>query len=155
MEVSAKFDTTFILIPRIENKPGMGEEITASLYELGVDVEYFQATSTPGREYADIMVMIKSGDVARAMAAIDRTKKKIGCGKPVIISGLTGITIMGTGVKKSSEFLYRALGVCARLGVNVVIAYTTLISINLYVESKSFSPELVEKIREELKSPGG
>ncbi len=151
MEISAKFDATFILIPNVENKPGSGEEITASLYELGVDVKYFQATSIPGKEHADIMLMIDSGDTGRSRAAINRIRKKIKCGKPIIIDGLTGITIMGAGVKSSSKFLYRTLGVCAKLKINVTIAFTTLISINLYVEAKSFSPELVRKIEEALK----
>ena len=152
MEVSAKFDTTFICIPKVENKPGIGEEITAALYELGVDVEYFQATNIPGREDTGILMIVKPEDIKRSIVAINNARKKIECGKPVIINELTGIIIRGAGIKNSSGFLYRALRVCAKLGVNVSIVYTTLISINMYVDTRSFTSELIGRIEQELKA---
>ncbi len=152
MEISAKFDTMFIFIPKIENKPGCGEEITASLYELGVDVEYFQATTVPGREYTDVLIIVKQEDIKRSMAAINSARKKIECGKPVLVNGLTGIIIRGAGVRNSSKFLYCAMKVCAKSKVNVSIVYTTLISINMYVDTRNFNLELIGEIEQELKA---
>ena len=149
MEVMIKYNMSFIMVPKVKNEPGVGEEVMKCLYELGVEVEYFNALATRS-DSADIVVMVKSGDVERVVSGVSKIKGRIGGAKPTVATELAGIVITGLKLKESSEVLYKSFAVCARFKTNVITAYTTLTSINLFVESKNLTADLMEDLRKEF-----
>ena len=150
MEVLSRFNVVFIILRDVENKPGVGAEIMKSLSSLGVEIESFQAYSLPASKYADIVVMVREENVERAVLGINATRRKVKREGPFVVADITGITIRGTGIKENSKVLEQAFSICASHNVNVVMAYTTLISLNLYVSSTDLTLEVMKALQSEF-----
>ena len=151
IEIIPRFNVASIILRDVKNKPGVGGELLTRLNEAGVAVEYFNATPT-SHEQSTIIMMVAAEEVYKAISSVNKARKKIGGGNPEITTELMEITIRGVSVRESGEPLAKAFTACERKGVNVIMAYTTPISINLFIETKDFTTELIDELRKEYES---
>jgi aspartokinase len=122
-----------------------------ALREVGVDVESFQAVSDPGNELGDVLMLAVSADgIDAATKSIMKADGKVGGAPPVVIEDLVGITIRGITVANSTEILHRAFGVFAKLGINIPMAYTARLTLQIYVDARNFTDSVVEELKKEL-----
>ncbi|MDD2890393.1 MAG: hypothetical protein PHE49_07120 [bacterium] len=147
MEVSIRFNQTFLIVKNVRNEPGVGAEIMGDLYELGVDTEYFHATPSPDGKKSDILIMINNENLEKTVFGINTARKKTGGDKTVILTDLTGIIIRGSGTKEISQALTKAFSICTKHEVNVALVYTTFVSANLYVSSETVTKEFMDDLR--------
>lgn len=142
----------FVIIRNVKNKPGMGRQITGAISEMGVNIEAFNALSTPTEDRADVMIIVRNEDVKKVKDAVNRERKITEADKAVVVRGLTGIVIRGgASMRETPGVLERAFRVATDHGVNVIMAYTTLVSLNLFIESKDFTPEFMSALEREFK----
>lgn len=147
MDISIRFNQTFLIVRNVKNEPGVGAEIMSVLYESGVDVDYFHVTPSSDGKKSDVLIMISNENLEKTIFGINTARKRTGGDKTVILNDLTGIIIRGSGTKEISKALAQAFIICAEYEVNVALVYTTLVSANLYVSSETVSKEFMDALR--------
>lgn len=151
MEVVTKYNVVFIILKNVENRPGILAEIMKNMHNAKIGVEYLHAVSVPGAKTGDIMIIIKAEDKPKALPIVEKIKPEIKGEKIVIVEDLAGLVIRGISSTTASEALDKVFSICANMGVNIIMAYTTLVTLNIFIETEDLSMELIETMMEALK----
>jgi aspartokinase len=135
----------------VHNQPGVGAVVIEALRKSGVDIESFQAVSDPASESGDlVMLAVRADKVDLATKGIIKANGKVGGAPPVVIEDLVGITIRGITIANSTEILHRAFEVFAKLGINVPMAYTARLTLQVFINANDFNDRIVEELKKEL-----
>lgn len=151
LEVSIKRNLSFILIKRAHNRPGVAFQIVKALQEQGIEIDQFYGVGAPrSKEGEAIIVSVSSSKAEEAFKHIRAADGTISEEKPILISPVIGITIKGFALKDATDVITRVFDLCHKLGLNIIVMYTTLISLNVFMEAKHFNREVAETFIKEF-----
>ncbi len=153
VEISKKNDMCFVVVRKMNNKPGTAAIILSSLKEAGVNVENLQAIVDPKNEQADVFTLaVGLPDVEKTVQSIERANGEVGGERPpLVVKNLAGVVVRGITLENSTNVFHQVFKICGNLGINVAMVYTTPISLNIYIKEKVFVNQLLEGLRRGLK----
>ncbi len=148
--ISKKENICFVVVRRVNNKPGMGAIILESLKEARINIENLQVIADPKSKYEGVIMMaINKVDVKKTLQSIE---KAIGeADRDIsVIKNLIGVTIRGITIANSTDILHRVFKICGKLKINVAMSYTTLISLSIYVQKGLSVNRLIKELNREF-----
>lgn len=128
-------DEAQISLRRVADRPGVSAAIFVPLAEEHINVDMIVQNVSEDGSKTDMTFTVPSGDMDKAVHALDKVKAEIGCDSIQSETGLAKISVIGTGMRSHAGVAATAFKALAEKGINIRAITTSEIKISILIDS--------------------
>ena len=128
-----------ITVHGVRDRPGIAASLFEPLADVGISVDVIvQNASVDGT--TDLTFTVKSDDLSRASAVVERVAEDLGSTGLVTASGLAKVSVVGTGMQDAPGYASTMFRALADAGINIEMITTSEIRITCLVSEDAVGP---------------
>ena len=127
-------DEAQISLRRLQDRPGVSAAIFGPLAEGGINVDMIVQNVSADGQFTDMTFTVPSGDVEKALAALEGNREKIGYETVQSESGLVKVSVIGIGMRSHAGVAATAFRAMAEKGINIRAITTSEIKISILID---------------------
>ena len=124
-----------ISLRRLADRPGISAAIFGPLAEQHVNVDMIVQNISEDGSKTDMTFTVPSGDVQKAVAALEKNKKDIGFDVIQSVTELAKVSIIGIGMRSHTGVAATAFKALAEKGINIRAITTSEIKISILIDN--------------------
>ncbi|MEM1378616.1 MAG: ACT domain-containing protein, partial [Pseudomonadota bacterium] len=127
-------DEAQISLRRLRDRPGISAAIFGPLAEGGINVDMIVQNISADDQYTDMTFTVPSGDVDKALAALEANKDEIGYDTVQSETGLVKVSVIGIGMRSHAGVAATAFKALADKAINIRAITTSEIKISILID---------------------
>jgi aspartate kinase len=127
-------DEAQISLRRVADRPGVAAGIFGPLAEGNINVDMIVQNISEDGAFTDMTFTVPSGDVAKALAILDRIKPSVGFELVQHDEGMSKVSVIGIGMRSHAGVAATAFKALAEKGVNIRAITTSEIKISILID---------------------
>lgn len=127
-------DEAQISLRRLQDRPGISAAIFGPLAEAGINVDMIVQNISADGKFTDMTFTVPSGDVEKALAALDANKAAIGSDAVQSETGLVKVSVIGIGMRSHAGVAATAFRALADKSINIRAITTSEIKISILID---------------------
>ena len=127
-------DEAQISLRRLQDRPGISAAIFGPLAEAGINVDMIVQNISADGQFTDMTFTVPSGDVEKALAALEDSKDAIGYDTVQSESGLVKVSVIGIGMRSHAGVAATAFKALAEKSINIRAITTSEIKISILID---------------------
>ena len=127
-------DEAQISLRRLQDRPGISAAIFGPLAESGINVDMIVQNISADGQYTDMTFTVPSGDVDKALAALEQNKEAIGYDNVQSETGLVKVSVIGIGMRSHAGVAATAFKALAEKSINIRAITTSEIKISILID---------------------
>jgi aspartate kinase len=127
-------DEAQISLRRVADRPGVAAGIFGPLAEANINVDMIVQNISEDGSRTDMTFTVPSGDVARALAVLDRNRPQIGFDVVQHEAGMVKVSVIGIGMRSHAGVAATAFRALADKGINIRAITTSEIKISILID---------------------
>ena len=127
-------DEAQISLRRVEDRPGISASIFGPLADAGINVDMIVQNISEDGAFTDMTFTLPSGDVDKALAALDKHKAEIGYSHVQSETGLVKVSVIGIGMRSHAGVAATAFKALAAKSINIRAITTSEIKISILID---------------------
>lgn len=127
-------DEAQISLRRVADRPGVSAAIFGPLAEAHINVDMIVQNISEDGTSTDMTFTIPSGDMDKALAALEQAKETIGFDAVQNEQGLVKVSVIGIGMRSHAGVAATAFKALAEKGINIKAITTSEIKISILID---------------------
>jgi aspartate kinase len=127
-------DEAQISVRQIEDKPGVAASIFVPLADASINVDMIVQNVSEDGKSTDMTFTVPSGDVAKALAVLDRVKQTVGFDVIQHDEGMSKVSVIGIGMRSHAGVAATAFNALAEKSINIRAITTSEIKISILID---------------------
>ena len=127
-------DEAQISLRRVADRPGVSAAIFGPLAEAHINVDMIVQNISEDGSSTDMTFTIPSGDMDKALAALEKAKETIGFDAVQNEQGLVKVSVIGIGMRSHAGVAATAFKALAEKGINIKAITTSEIKISILID---------------------
>jgi aspartate kinase len=127
-------DEAQISLRRVADRPGVAAGIFGPLAEGNINVDMIVQNISEDGAFTDMTFTVPSGDVAKALAILDRIRPSVGFELVQHDEGMSKVSVVGIGMRSHAGVAATAFKALAEKGVNIRAITTSEIKISILID---------------------
>lgn len=127
-------DEAQISLRRVGDRPGVAAGIFGPLAEAGINVDMIVQNISEDGKLTDMTFTVPSGDVDKALAALDKMRPTIGFDVVQHDHGMSKVSVIGIGMRSHTGVAATAFQALADKGINIRAITTSEIKISILID---------------------
>ncbi|GAA0598481.1 MULTISPECIES: aspartate kinase [Paenochrobactrum] len=127
-------DEAQISLRRVADRPGVSAAIFGPLAEERINVDMIVQNVSEDGTKTDMTFTVPSGDLEKAVKALEKVKGEVGCDAVQSESGLAKISVIGIGMRSHAGVAATAFRALAEKGINIRAITTSEIKISILID---------------------
>lgn len=127
-------DEAQISLRRVADRPGISAAIFGPLAKAGINVDMIVQNVSADGDYTDMTFTVPSGDVDKAVAALEQHKQAIGYDTVQSETGLAKVSVIGIGMRSHAGVAATAFQALADKAINIRAITTSEIKISILID---------------------
>ena len=127
-------DEAQISLRRVADRPGVAGGIFGPLAEANINVDMIVQNISEDGKSTDMTFTVPSGDVAKALAVLDRVKQTVGFDVVQHDEGMSKVSVIGIGMRSHAGVAATAFKALADKGINIRAITTSEIKISILID---------------------
>jgi len=127
-------DEAQISLRRVADRPGISAAIFGPLAEAGINVDMIVQNVSADGDFTDMTFTVPSGDVDKAVAALEQHKQAIGYDTVQSETGLAKVSVIGIGMRSHAGVAATAFQALADKAINIRAITTSEIKISILID---------------------
>jgi len=127
-------DEAQISLRRLQDRPGISAAIFGPLAEAGINVDMIVQNISGDGKYTDMTFTVPSGDVDKALAALEAHTATIGADTVQSETGLVKVSVIGIGMRSHAGVAATAFKALAEKSINIRAITTSEIKISILID---------------------
>ncbi|MCR9121588.1 MAG: aspartate kinase [Phyllobacteriaceae bacterium] len=127
-------DEAQISLRRVADRPGITAASFGPLAEAGINVDMIVQNVSADGNYTDMTFTVPSGDVDKAVAALEQHKQAIGYDTVQSETGLAKVSVIGIGMRSHAGVAATAFKALADKAINIRAITTSEIKISILID---------------------
>ncbi|WP_374834211.1 aspartate kinase [Paenochrobactrum pullorum] len=127
-------DEAQISLRRVADQPGVSAAIFGPLAEERINVDMIVQNVSEDGTKTDMTFTVPSGDLEKAVKALEKVKGEVGCDTVQSESGLAKISVIGIGMRSHAGVAATAFRALAEKGINIRAITTSEIKISILID---------------------
>jgi aspartate kinase len=127
-------DEAQISLRRVQDRPGVSAAIFGPLAEAGINVDMIVQNVSGDGKFTDMTFTVPSGDVDKALRALESVKSDVGYDAIQSETGLVKVSVIGIGMRSHAGVAATAFRALADKGINIRAITTSEIKISILID---------------------
>ena len=127
-------DEAQISLRRVADRPGVAGGIFGPLAEANINVDMIVQNISEDGKSTDMTFTVPSGDVAKALAVLDRVKQTVGFDVIQHDEGMSKVSVIGIGMRSHAGVAATAFKALAEKTINIRAITTSEIKISILID---------------------
>jgi aspartate kinase len=127
-------DEAQISLRRVADRPGVAAGIFGPLAEAGINVDMIVQNISEDGKFTDMTFTIPSGDVAKALAVLEKVRDTIGYDAIQHEEGMSKVSVIGIGMRSHAGVAATAFEALSEKGINIRAITTSEIKISILID---------------------
>jgi aspartate kinase len=127
-------DEAKITLHKVPDRPGVASAIFGPLAEAGINVDMIVQNISEDGKLTDMTFTVPSGDVDKALAALDKMRPTIGFDVVQHDHGMSKVSVIGIGMRSHAGVAASAFKALADKGINIRAITTSEIKISILID---------------------
>jgi len=127
-------DEAQISLRRVADRPGVAAGIFLPLAEGGINVDMIVQNISEDGSRTDMTFTVPSGDVAKALAILDKVRQTVGFDAVQHDDGMSKVSVIGIGMRSHAGVAATAFKALADKGINIRAITTSEIKISILID---------------------
>jgi len=127
-------DEAQISLRRVADRPGVAAGIFLPLAEGGINVDMIVQNISEDGKSTDMTFTVPQGDVAKALAVLDKARQTIGFDVVQHDDGMSKVSVIGIGMRSHAGVAATAFKALADKGINIRAITTSEIKISILID---------------------
>ncbi|MEO3389345.1 aspartate kinase [Mesorhizobium sp. CAU 1741] len=127
-------DEAQISLRRVADRPGVAAGIFGPLAEANINVDMIVQNISEDGSYTDMTFTVPSGDVAKALAVLEKGKEKVGYDVVQHDDGMSKVSVIGIGMRSHAGVAASAFRALSEKGINIRAITTSEIKISILID---------------------
>ena len=127
-------DEAQISLRRVADRPGVAAGIFGPLAEANINVDMIVQNFSEDGSHADMTFTVPSGDVAKALAVLERNRSSIGYDAIQHDDGMSKVSVIGIGMRSHAGVAATAFKALADKAINIRAITTSEIKISILID---------------------
>ena len=127
-------DEAQISLRRVADRPGVAAGIFGPMAEANINVDMIVQNISEDGSRTDMTFTVPSGDVARALAVLEKNKASVGFDVVQHETGMTKVSVIGIGMRSHAGVAATAFKALAEKGINIRAITTSEIKISILID---------------------
>jgi aspartate kinase len=127
-------DEAQISLRRVSDRPGVAAGIFLPLAEGGINVDMIVQNISEDGSRTDMTFTVPQGDVAKALAILDKVRETIGFDAVQHDDGMSKVSVIGIGMRSHAGVAATAFKALADKGINIRAITTSEIKISILID---------------------
>ncbi|QKV20206.1 aspartate kinase [Oricola thermophila] len=127
-------DEAQISLRRVQDRPGVSAAIFGPLADAGINVDMIVQNVSGDGKFTDMTFTIPSGDVDKALLALEKIKDEVGYEAVQSETGLVKVSVIGIGMRSHAGVAAIAFRALAEKGINIRAITTSEIKISILID---------------------
>ena len=127
-------DEAQISLRRLQDRPGISASIFGPLADNGINVDMIVQNISADGQFTDMTFTVPSGDVEKAVSALDQNKEAIGYDTVQSETGLVKVSVIGIGMRSHAGVAATAFQALADKSINIRAITTSEIKISILID---------------------
>ena len=127
-------DEAQISLRRVADRPGVAGGIFGPLAEANINVDMIVQNISEDGKFTDMTFTVPSGDVAKALAVLEKVRQTIGFDAVQHDEGMTKVSVIGIGMRSHAGVAATAFRALAEKGINIRAITTSEIKISILID---------------------
>ena len=127
-------DEAQISLRRVADKPGVAAAVFGPLAEANINVDMIVQNISEDGSRTDMTFTVPSGDVAKALAVLDKVRQTVGFDAIQHDEGMSKVSVIGIGMRSHAGVAATAFKALAEKGVNIRAITTSEIKISILID---------------------
>ncbi|MEO0543563.1 MAG: aspartate kinase [Pseudomonadota bacterium] len=127
-------DEAQISLRRLQDRPGISAAIFGPLAESGINVDMIVQNISADGQFTDMTFTVPSGDVEKALSALENNKDAIGYDTVQSETGLVKVSVIGIGMRSHAGVAATAFKALAEKSINIRAITTSEIKISILID---------------------
>ena len=127
-------DEAQISLRRVADRPGVAAGIFLPLAEGGINVDMIVQNISEDGSRTDMTFTVPQGDVAKALAILDKVRQTIGFDAVQHDDGMSKVSVIGIGMRSHAGVAATAFKALADKGINIRAITTSEIKISILID---------------------
>jgi aspartate kinase len=127
-------DEAQISLRRVADRPGVAAGIFGPLAEANINVDMIVQNISEDGKYTDMTFTVPSGDVAKALAVLEKVKETIGFDVIQHDEGMSKVSVIGIGMRSHAGVAATAFRALSEKGINIRAITTSEIKISILID---------------------
>ena len=128
-------DEAQISLRRVADRPGVAAGIFLPLAEGGINVDMIVQNISEDGSRTDMTFTVPQGDVAKALAILDKVRQTIGFDAVQHDDGMSKVSVIGIGMRSHAGVAATAFKALADKGINIRAITTSEIKISILIDA--------------------
>ena len=127
-------DEAQISLRRVADRPGVAAAIFGPLSEANINVDMIVQNISEDGKSTDMTFTVPNGDIAKALAVLEKTKEGMGFDTLQHDDGMSKISVIGIGMRSHAGVAATAFKALAEKGINIRAITTSEIKISILID---------------------
>jgi aspartate kinase len=127
-------DEAQISLRRVSDRPGVAAGIFGPLAEANINVDMIVQNISEDGSRTDMTFTVPSGDVAKALAVLEKNRGQIGADVVQHEAGMVKVSVIGIGMRSHAGVAATAFRALADRGINIRAITTSEIKISILID---------------------
>lgn len=127
-------DEAQISLRRLQDRPGISAAIFGPMAETGINVDMIVQNVSENGDTTDLTFTVPSGDLPKAMAALEANRDAIGFENIQSEAGLVKVSVIGIGMRSHAGVAATAFKALAQKSINIRAITTSEIKISILID---------------------
>jgi aspartate kinase len=127
-------DEAQISLRRVADRPGVAAGIFGPMADANINVDMIVQNISEDGSRTDMTFTVPSGDVARALAVLEKNKASVGFDVVQHETGMTKVSVIGIGMRSHAGVAATAFKALAEKGINIRAITTSEIKISILID---------------------
>jgi aspartate kinase len=127
-------DEAQISLRRVADRPGVAGGIFGPLAEANINVDMIVQNISEDGKSTDMTFTVPSGDVAKALAVLDKVKETVGFDVVQHDDGMSKVSVIGIGMRSHAGVAATAFKALAEKSINIRAITTSEIKISILID---------------------
>ena len=128
-------DEAQISLLRLNDVPGVVARVCGVMAEANISVDMIVQGTSRRENSANLVFTIGRRDLAKAMAVLEASKKKIGFDGLLINDKVSKVSVVGIGMRSHAGVAHTMFSALAEKGINIEVIATSEIKISVLIDS--------------------
>jgi aspartate kinase len=127
-------DEAQISLRRVADRPGVAAGIFGPLAEANINVDMIVQNISEDGKFTDMTFTVPSGDVAKALAVLDKIRQTVGFDVIQHDEGMAKVSVIGIGMRSHAGVAATAFKALSEKGINIRAITTSEIKISILID---------------------
>jgi aspartate kinase len=132
--IAADRNEARITLTGVPDKPGTVAQAIGPLAEAAILVDMIVHAATPDSGASDLTFTVPRGNLAQAMAAIEKLRNQIGYDQMLTNNSVAKVSIVGVGIRSNPQLAATMFGTLAERQINLLAVASSEIKVSVLID---------------------